>query len=113
MRALGGGVEPLAEQRAGLVDAGRVDEHDLGVGPGEHAHDAGAGGLRLVRDDGHLRAEDLVEQRGLAHVGPAHERHEAGAHQRPPARSAGTGSKASHAVDAHPPDAAALHPLRR
>ena len=50
--ALGGGVvEPLAEQRARLVDAGRVDEHDLGVGPVEHAAHLGAGGLRLVGDD--------------------------------------------------------------
>ena len=34
-----------------LVDARRVDEHDLGVGAVEHAAHRGAGGLRLVGDD--------------------------------------------------------------
>ena len=89
-RALGGGVEPLAERGAGLVDARRVDEHDLGVGPVEHPPDLGAGRLRLVRDDGHLGAEDAVEQRGLAHVGAADEGDEAAIASAAPPCSAGT-----------------------
>ena len=32
-----GGVDPLAERRHRLVQAGRVDEHELGVGRVEHA----------------------------------------------------------------------------
>ena len=72
----GGAVEPFAERRPRLVDARRVDEHDLGVGPVEHAHDAVPRRLRLVGDDRHLLAEDAVEQRRLADVGPPREGHE-------------------------------------
>ena len=39
--------------------------------------DAGAGRLGARRDDGHLLADQAVEQRGLAHVGPPDEGHEA------------------------------------
>ena len=42
------------------------------------AEDPVAGRLRLVRDDGHLRPDQAVEQRGLAGVGPADEGNEAG-----------------------------------
>src|SRR6185503_21068642 len=39
--------------------------------------DLAAGRLRLVRDDRHLAADDLVDERRLARVGPAGERDEA------------------------------------
>ena len=55
----------------GLVDAGRVDERDLGAGPARHAEDALAGRLRLVRDDRDLLADEGVDERRLAGVGPA------------------------------------------
>ena len=82
MPSSGGGrrvVEPLPHQGARLVDARRVDEDDLRLGPVQHAADLVAGRLRLVRDDRDLLAEDLVEQRRLAHVGAADEGHEPGA----------------------------------
>src|SRR4029450_4300636 len=41
--------------------------------------DAGAGGLGTPRDDGHLLADEAVEQGGLPDVGAAYEGHEAGA----------------------------------
>ena len=71
------------ELRVGLVHAGGVDQDDLGGGVAglalgflfqrdfEHAVDAGARGLRFVRDDGELLAEQGVEQRGFAGVGAA------------------------------------------
>ena len=73
---LGGHVEPLAQGGAGLVDAGRVHEHGLGVRPVEHPLDPVARRLGLVRDDGDLVPEDAVEERRLSHVGPPDEAHE-------------------------------------
>ena len=58
------------------VDPRRIDEHDLAAAlhvlDGE---DPVAGGLRLVGDDGDLLADDPVQERGLAGVGPADEGH--------------------------------------
>ena len=47
-----------------------------------HRHDSVPGGLRLVRDDGQLGADDAVQEGGLAGVGAPDERHEAGAQGR-------------------------------
>ena len=46
----------------------RVGEHQLQIALGVHPHDAGAGGLRLVRHNGDLAADDGVEQRGFPHI---------------------------------------------
>ena len=90
------GVEDLLHHAAvelslGAVDAGGVDQDDLrgevagdaffllARGDFEDALDAGACGLRLVRDDGKLLAEQRVEQGGLAGVGAADDGDEAGA----------------------------------
>ena len=62
------------------VDAGRVEEDHLGVGIVPHAENPRPGRLRLVGDDGQLRADQPVQQRGLAGVGAADERDEAGLH---------------------------------
>ena len=58
------------------MQAGRVDEHELAAGPGEHATHAGARGLRLVADDAHLAAAQRVDEGALAHVGAADDRDE-------------------------------------
>ena len=63
------------------VDARRVDEHELRRPAGLDAEDAPARGLRLVRHDRDLAADQRVEQRGLAGVGPADERDVAGLHE--------------------------------
>ena len=82
----GGGrlVHPLPECRLGPVQAGGVDEDDLGVGPVEHATHLGPGGVGAGRRDRHLRPHHGVDQGRLAHVRPAHHGHEAraeGAHR--------------------------------
>ena len=69
---------------AGL-EARRVDEHELGLVDGAHAGDAVARGLRLVGGDADLLADQRVQQRRLADVRPADDRHEPA----PPCRLAG------------------------
>ncbi len=72
-------VGPLAEQRPRLVDTGRVEEDDLTVVGGAHTAHLGARRLRPVGDDRHLRADEAVDERGLADVRPPYHRHEAAA----------------------------------
>ena len=72
-------VEALAEQSARAVQAGRVDEDDLRILAVHQAADGVAGGLGLVSRDGDLLPHQRVGQGGLAGVGAADERHEAGA----------------------------------
>ena len=73
-----GAVEPAL----GREDAGRVDEDDLRRAfDGDAAHER-ARRLRLARDDRHLGADELIEQRRLAGVGRADERGEAAARLR-------------------------------
>ena len=69
----------------GLVDARGVEEHHLGPGAVHHGQDAVAGRLGLVGDDRDLLADQAVHEGGLAHVGPADHRHEAGAEGDDPA----------------------------
>ena len=71
-----GRVEARAESTHRLVDAGRVDEHDLHVRPREHPSYLRPRRLRFVGDDRDLRAENVVEQRRLPDVGPPDQRHE-------------------------------------
>ena len=60
----------------GLWMPGRVDEHDLHVGPREHPPYLRPRRLRLVGDDRDLRAEDVVEQRRLPDVRTPDQGHE-------------------------------------
>src|SRR5437879_45173 len=69
---------PLIEPELGLVDAGRVHEHQLGAGQVLDAENPRPGRLRLVRDDGDLAAENAVQECRLSHVRPAYQRDEAG-----------------------------------
>ena len=64
----------------GLVEAGGVDEHELGAGSGEHAAHTGAGGLGLVADDADLAAAECVDQGALADVRPPDDGDESAAH---------------------------------
>ena len=67
------------QQVVGLVNAGGVQQHQLGRGPGQNAPQAVAGCLGHRGGDGHLVAHQLVEQGGLAHVGSPDQGHKAGA----------------------------------
>ena len=72
-------VELLAERVVRLVQAGRVDEHDLGVlGVDDRAQPV-ARRLRLVRDDRDLRSHERVDERRLAGVRAADQGDEAAA----------------------------------
>jgi len=68
-RREGAAVGALAQQRARLVDPGRVEEHDLRVLVGANAAHLRARRLRAVGDDRDLAADELVQERGLADVG--------------------------------------------
>ena len=74
--------------RVGLMDAGSVDEDNLGGGVAgfalsflferdlENTVDAGSRRLRFMRDDGELLAEESVQQGGLARIGATDNRDE-------------------------------------
>src|SRR5690606_11270024 len=59
------------------VNAGRIGEHDLIVVTTENTVDAMPGSLWLARGDAHLLANQMIHQRGLAHVGPPDDGHQA------------------------------------
>src|SRR5690349_3527078 len=65
------------------MDAGRVDEDDLPCGCRVvlRAEDPRPRRLRLVGDDGDLLADDAIEQRGFAGIGPADDRDVSGFHR--------------------------------
>ena len=90
--------QPLAQQVMGLVDARRVEQHQLGGGGGEDGPQAVAGGLGHRRCDRHLLAHQVVQQRGLAHVRPTDQGHEPGSERRV-ADSAGGGGARFHTLD--------------
>ena len=52
------------------LEAGRIDVHILRIVMGLYAGDAVARGLRLTRGDTDLSSDQLVHERGLAHIGP-------------------------------------------
>ena len=54
----------LAELIFGFMQPRGIDKYELGEALGEHAGDAGAGGLGPARDDGHL----LPHQLSLIHI---------------------------------------------
>ncbi len=81
-QGLDGGVHhPDVQSMQGPMDARRIDEHDLAVRIILHAQDAPARRLRLVGDDRDLGADEGVEQRGLAGVGPPDQGHVTGLHR--------------------------------
>jgi hypothetical protein len=96
-------VEPVRR----LVNARRVHEHDLPVRVVLDAHDACAGGLRLVRHDGELLTDNAVEQSRLAGVRPAEQRHEPGFHGRGGVRSNSRSRKSTTRSNGSKPKAAA------
>ena len=53
------------------MDPRRIDEHDLRFGQGDHALDGRPRGLRFIGDDGHLLADERIQQRGFSGVRPA------------------------------------------
>ena len=55
----------------GPVQAGGVQEDELGVAPVHHTVNAVPGSLGLVGDDGDFFPHQGVGEAGLAHVGPA------------------------------------------
>ena len=61
------------------LEARRVDEDELRAVDGADAGDAVARGLRLARGDADLLADQRVQQRRLADVGPADDGHQAAA----------------------------------
>ena len=64
----------LVEARLGREDAGRVDEHDLGLVSQGHAAHGKTGRLHLVGDDGDLLADQRVHKGGLAGIGRTDDR---------------------------------------
>ncbi len=77
--APGGRDHRPVEPAAGLEDAGRVDQQDLGLALDRDAHQPGARGLRLGADDRDLLADQRVDQRRLARIGRADHGDEAAA----------------------------------
>ena len=61
----------ISQPGAGLVQAGGVQQHKLGVPPVHHAVNAVAGGLGLVGYDGNFLPHQSVGEAGLAHIGPS------------------------------------------
>ena len=72
---------PHVQAMQGLVDTRGIQEHDLATRILAHAGNAIAGGLGLVRDNRDLLPDQPVEQRGLARIGPADQRHKTGLHR--------------------------------
>ena len=61
------------------MQARRIDQHQLRLGPIDHAQNPVAGGLRLGGDDGHLAPHQGIDQGGFADIGPADDGHMPGA----------------------------------
>ena len=74
-------VEALAERRARAVEAGCVDEHDLGVIGAHDAPNRVAGRLGTWRGDRHLGSDQSVHQCRLANVGSADDGDKARLHE--------------------------------
>jgi hypothetical protein len=66
-------VHELPQGVHGLMEARGVHEDDLPVSLGEDAPKAFPGGLGAGAYGGHLDAQQVVEEGGLAHVGLAHD----------------------------------------
>ena len=68
-----------AERRIRIVQAWRIDEHNLPALLGDNALNAIAGGLRFGGNDCDFLPDQLIDEGGLSRIGPAHDGHEAGA----------------------------------
>ena len=60
----------LVQTGFGLVDSRRIQKNDLAFGEVLDPEKAVAGGLGSVGDDGQLLAQETVEERRLAGIGP-------------------------------------------
>src|SRR3546814_17214672 len=78
---------PIQPARFTLMQARRIDKHDLAFRPVDDALDAMPRGLWLVRDDADLAAHQRVNQRTFADVGPTDDGDEAAMHTRTSALS--------------------------
>ena len=58
-----------------LCTPGGIQQHILQRPAGDHAGNAGTGGLRLGSDDGYLFANQKVGQTGFANIGTANDSH--------------------------------------
>ena len=67
-----GAIEPPLRRE----DAGRIDQNDLGVVFDDDAADECSGGLHLARDDRDFRADQRVDESGLADIGRSYQRNE-------------------------------------
>ena len=77
---IGGDVHHVfAQLVGGLVHARCVEKDDLIRIGRQHAHELVARGLGLGAGDGNLLPKQAVEQRRLAHIGPADDGHKAAA----------------------------------
>ena len=73
-------VEPVVERVAVAgLEAGGVHEDELAALIGINAGDFVASGLGLLAGDADFLADEVVHQRGFAHVRPANDGHEAAA----------------------------------
>src|SRR6516225_8630911 len=63
------------KRRTGLVYSRRIHEYDLPFGKSDDALNAVTGGLRLGSDDGHLLANQAVQQCRFSSVGAADDGH--------------------------------------
>ena len=105
-RVLDGLHHAFAQLRAGRVDAGGVEEHNLPVRARHHAHDAVARRLRAAGDNRNLFADHRVHQGGFAHVRATHNRYKSRmklrifAHDFTPSLSAAAGRSRAAAAPA-------------
>ncbi len=74
-----GGNHCTVQTAAGFEQAGCVHQNDLRIAFHGNATNARAGGLHLVGDDGHFRADHLIGQRGFARIGLSDQSDETGA----------------------------------
>ena len=94
-------LDALLDGVAGVdLQAAGVDDDVAAVVPLGHAVEPVAGRAGAVLDDGPTLADDAVEERGLAHVGAAHDGHDGQAGERrvpvQAARAAARGAAARH-----------------
>ena len=61
----------------GLMDAGRIQKHDLGIIRVHNAHNTIASCLGSITHNGDFFANQAIGQSGFAHIGTTHHGHKA------------------------------------
>ena len=74
------GVYFFTQQGDWLVQARCINKHDLRIRSMMDSTNSGAGGLRLIRNDGDLDSTNRVYKRGLANVGSTNKGYKSAAH---------------------------------